>query len=63
MARLATDTERADYLALVEARRGPDAAGRLRRDAWALLKPRTPLMEMDGAATANGNGTSVAGPS
>ena len=58
-----TDAARAEYLAVVTARRGPAAADRLRRDVWALLKPRTPLMEMDGAATANGNGTSVAGPS
>jgi len=37
-----TDAARAEYLALVTARRGFAAADRLRRDAWAILNPAPP---------------------
>ena len=37
-----TDAARTEYLALVEKRRGPAAANRLRRDTWAFLNPAPP---------------------
>lgn len=40
-----TDAARTEYLALVEQRRGPAAANRLRRDTWALLQSPHPSYE------------------
>ena len=40
-----TNAARAEYLALVEKRRGPEAASRLRRDTWALIQSPAPSHE------------------
>ena len=51
IARLPTDQDRADYLAIVATRRGPDAANALRIAAWKVM--RNPAPPHDGGTRRN----------